>query len=291
MIGLVTYAKVPELTDDDRPLLGALASVGLEARAVRWDDAAVRWTDFRALVLRSCWDYHLRAGEFGRWLGILERVKVPLWNPVPLVRWNMHKSYLRDMAAEGILIPATRWVEQGDKITLSTIFREQRWTEAIVKPAISASATDTWRAAPRVRADASRFTELVSRADVLVQEMIAEVMTEGEWSLIFIGGAYSHAMMKRPAAGDFRVQAELGGSADVAQAPPEIVAAGEEIVRKLPYPWLFARIDGVVTSRGFMLMEVECVEPHLFFSDAPGSRDRFAAALAGAVSGDVAPTA
>ena len=130
MIGLVTYAKFPDLTDDDRPLIGELAAVGVEARPVRWDDAEVRWTDYDMLVLRSCWDYHVRAGEFRRWLSLLERMRVPLWNPVPLVRWNMHKGYLRDVAeAEGgVLVPRTRWVEQGERITLSTIFREERWT-------------------------------------------------------------------------------------------------------------------------------------------------------------------
>ena len=285
VIGLVTYAKFPDLTEDDRPLIAALAAAGLEARPVCWDDAQVRWTDFQALVLRSAWDYHLRAGEFRRWLALLERMRVPLWNPVPLVRWNMHKSYLREMGEAGVVIPRTRWVEQGERITLSTILREERWPEAVVKPAISASATDTWRAAPKVRADATRFTELLSRADVLVQEMVPEIILYGEWSLVFIGGSYSHALIKRPAVGDFRVQAELGGSADPAEPPSEVIAAGETIMRHLPHPTLFARIDGVTTTRGFMLMEIECIEPHLFFATAPGSRQRFVTALRALLAG------
>jgi len=291
VIGLVTYAKFPDLTDDDRPLVAELEAVGVQARPVRWDDAEVRWTDFDLLVLRSCWDYHLRAGEFRRWLSLLERMRVPLWNPVPLVRWNMHKGYLRDVAEAGggVLVPRTRWVEQGERTTLSTIFREERWPHAIVKPAISASATDTFRASPRVRPDASRFAELVGRGDVLVQEVIEEVATEGEWSLVFIDGDYSHATIKRPAPGDFRVQAELGGTAEPVAAPESLIAAGERIAARIPHPWLFARIDGVSTSRGFMLMEIECIEPHLFFDAAPGSRSRFAEGVRRAMAA-AAPT-
>lgn len=279
MIGLVTYAKFPQLTDDDRPLIDELAGVGLDARPVCWDDAQARWTDYEALVLRSAWDYHLRAGEFRRWLAVLERLRVPLFNPVPLVRWNMHKGYLRELEAAGVVVPRTRWVEQGERVTLSTILREERWADAVVKPAISASATDTWRAAPRVRADATRFTELVGRADVLVQEMVPEIILYGEWSLIFIGGRYSHAMIKRPAVGDFRVQTELGGSAEPSEPSSDVVAAGQAVLTHLPEPALFARIDGVTTTRGFMVMEVECIEPLLFFESAPGSRRRFAEAL------------
>ncbi len=280
MIGLVTYAAVPNLTDDDRPLLAALGALAIEARPILWDDPKVRWTDFSALVLRSCWDYHLRAGEFRKWLSLLERMNVPLWNPVPLVRWNMHKFYLRDLAAKGLLIPATHWADQGSGTTLSAIMREHKWTQAIVKPAISASATDTWRTTSKARADGVRFAELVERSDVLVQEVVPEITTEGEWSLMFIGGAFSHSTIKRPSPGDFRVQTEFGGSAEPRPAPPEIIAAGERLAGHIPTPWLFARIDGVMTGRGFMLMEIECIEPLMFFDHAPGSHGRFAAALA-----------
>jgi len=116
----------------------------------------------------------------------------------------------------------------------------------------------------------------VGRGDVLVQEVIEEIATEGEWSLVFIDGGYSHAMIKHPAPGDFRVQTELGGSSQSAAAPESLIAAAERIAARIPHPWLFARIDGVSTSRGFMLMEIECIEPHLFFDAAPGSRARLA---------------
>jgi glutathione synthase/RimK-type ligase-like ATP-grasp enzyme len=280
MIGLVTYAKQPALTDDDRPLISALQQLGIDAVAVRWDDDAMDPAGYKGLVLRSTWDYHLRVAEFERWLGRVEAAGVPLWNPAALVRWNLHKRYLRDLSDAGVLIPRTQWFTRGTAVVLRDVMDSEGWSDAIVKPAISASATDTWRVTAEDADDAARFDDLLRRSDVLVQELIPEVAAVGEWSLMFIGGAFSHATLKRPRTGDFRVQTELGGSAVPASASAEAIATGAAILSHLPHPPLYARIDGVVTARGFMLMEAECIEPVLFFAHAAGSYERFATALA-----------
>lgn len=277
-IGLATSSAHPSLTDDDRPLLGLLRRHGVTGGAVVWDDPATRWSSFDAIVLRSTWDYHHQPARFGTWLDTLDRAGIPLWNPTALVRWNMHKRYLADLGRGGILIPETEWVERGDHRPLSGLLRRRGWRDAIVKPAISASATDTWRVSDDAGSE-PRYATLVGRADVLVQEIVPEIASDGEWSLVFVGGEYSHATVKRPRAGDFRVQVELGGTAVAATAPREVISAGARVARELPSPWLYARIDGVVTPRGFMLMEVECIEPHLFFSHDPDARDRFVSAL------------
>ena len=279
MIGLVTYAKEPNLTEDDRPLIDDFASLGLTAAPVRWDDSRASWLAYDALLLRSCWDYHLRPTEFANWLTTVEALGVALVNPVNVVRWNMHKKYLRDLEADGVVIPETRWIERGRGERLSEIMKEAGWGAAIVKPAISASATDTWRVEARA-VDDDRFAALGQRTDVLVQKFVPEVTEAGEWSLIFIDGEFSHAAFKRPKAGDFRVQIEHGGSAEPATAPGAVVASGAAIAEHIPRGWLYARIDGVVNNRGFTLMEVECIEPHLFFGDKPVSRRRLATAIA-----------
>ena len=280
MIGLVTYSRQPTLTDDDRPLVDALKALGIDAGPLRWDDSAAQVADFDALVLRSTWDYHLRVSEFEEWLTRVETAGVPLWNPAPLVRWNMHKGYLRELGDAGVLIPRTRWLTGANAMPLREVMDSEGWSEAIVKPAISASATDTWLVRADDTDDAARLDGLLQRSDVLVQELIPEVATIGEWSLMFIGGSFSHATLKRPRAGDFRVQTELGGSAVPASASTEAIATGAAIMSHLPQQPLYARIDGVVTPRGFMLMEAECIEPLLFFAHADGSHQRFAAALA-----------
>ena len=279
MIGLVTYPKYPRLTDDDRPLMAELAQLGIRSEPVIWSDPAITWRGYDALVLRSCWDYHLRPDEFRAWLDGIERAGVPLWNPVPVVRWNMHKGYLRDLASNGVTIPPTEWLRAGDAITLTAVLDMHGWTDAIVKRAIYASATDTWRTTANLADDEKRFAEQLRRGDVLVQQLIPEVARDGEWSLMFIDGGFSHAMLKRPASGDFRVQIEHGGSAVPQPAPAEVIEAAAEVLEHVPGRTLFARIDGVVTPRGFMLMEAECIEPVLFFSAAPAARARLAAAL------------
>jgi glutathione synthase/RimK-type ligase-like ATP-grasp enzyme len=284
MIGLVTYAKAPTLTDDDRPLLDALRKQGLSATPVMWDDPAVRWGDFHTLVLRSCWDYHLRAREFAAWLDVIERAGVRLWNPYSVVRWNMHKGYLRDLERRGARVVPTRFLGAGDRSTLAEVIAATGWPDAIVKPAISASATDTWRTTGNGAADHARFSELVARADVLVQPTIPEVASRGEWSVMIIDGAFSHGVIKRPKAGDFRVQTELGGSAEPAEPPSSVVSAAMHIASLVPEPCLFLRIDGVETETGFTLMEVEALEPLLFFAFAPPAVAAMARAIARAAA-------
>jgi glutathione synthase/RimK-type ligase-like ATP-grasp enzyme len=283
MIGLVTYGKYPALTDDDRPLLAELESLGVEAAPVVWDEASVDWTSFDALLLRSPWNYHLKPREFEAWLTELEEIEVPLWNSVAVVRWNMHKRYLRELAGKGVLTPPTEWVARADARPLAALLQQKGWPDAIVKPAISASATDTWRTTTDATADDRRYRALVERGDLLVQPVIPEVEREGEWSLMYLDGRFSHAMLKRPRAGDFRVQAEHGGTAVVGQAPAELVAAADRVVALIPGPWVYARVDGVATDAGFMLMELECIEPVLFLAEAPGSAATLARALAARV--------
>ena len=281
-IGLVTYAKAPTLTEDDRPLLDNLSALGFSAAPVRWDDSQIRWSGFDALVLRSVWDYHVRHDEFDAWLATLERLGVPTYNSVPVVRWNMHKSYLRDLEAKGVAIPPTVWLNRGTPaVSLSRVMRDAGWDDVIVKPAVSASATDTWRVRiANAERDSAHVRALVARADVLVQRYVPEVSTVGEWSIVLIDGGFSHAVLKRPRGDDFRVQEEHGGSSTPAEPPKEVVAAALRIAGLIPGEWLFARIDGVTSGSEFVLMEAECIEPHLFFGFHPGARTRLAEALA-----------
>ena len=279
-VGLVTYHREPDLTEDDRPLISALAGQGLDGVPVRWDDAGADWSEFAALIVRSCWDYHVRHDEFLRWLDALERAKVPVFNPVPLVRWNMDKRYLRELQQRGIAIPETQWLERGDPRSLAELLRGAGWADAIVKPAISASATDTWRtSAVNAAGGESRFRELTQRAAVLVQRYVGEIATRGEWSLVFIDGRLSHSGLKRPRAGDFRVQKEHGGSVTPSEPPSAVVDASQAVMDALPHACMFARIDGVETGAGDLLMEAECIEPDLFFRFRPTARAELARAV------------
>jgi len=252
--------------------------------AARWDDPAQDWAGYAAVVPRSCWDYHQRAAEFERWLDGLERAGARVVNPVPTLRWNMRKTYLRDLGARGVPVVSTVWASQGSAATLRGIADAHGWAEMVVKPVVSASAHETWRAA---RADLARLEERfgaeLAMRDLMVQPFLPGFTREGELSCVFLAGAFSHAVRKRPKPGDFRVQEEHGGSVAPDAAPPDLVRLAASAVAAAPSPPVYARVDTVATDRGPLVTELELIEPALYFGMGRGAAETLAAALEAAV--------
>lgn len=279
-VGLVTYRGEPGLTPDDRLVAAELERLEARAEPVLWDDAAVDWSSFDRLVLRSCWDYHLRATEFRAWVDAREAERAPLWNPPAVVRANAHKSYLRDLEAAGVPVLPTAWLPRAASVDLARLLAERGWSEAVVKPAVSASAYGTWRtSASRAGEDQARLGELVERGDALIQPYAPEVAEHGEWSFVFFGGAYSHAVLKKPARGDFRVQSELGGHQQALEPAVALVLQARAVLDRVDGPWLYARVDGVERDGLLVLLELEMIEPHLFLAEHPLAPARFAQAI------------
>jgi len=280
LIALATSSKHPDLAQDDRLLLQPLAELSLDAEPAIWDDPARNWSSFDAVILRCCWDYHLKLEAFLRWITGLERSTIPLWNSAPCVRWNANKSYLRDLGAQGIPIVPTLWAEAGEPVRLGQRLRELGWSKAVIKPRVSATAYRTHLITPDdSEFGQTLFDELRSGPGVMVQKFMDNIVSQGEWSLIFFGGEFSHAVLKTPKAGDFRVQNDFGGSERPSDPPFEVLQAATRIVRTVE-PTLYARVDGVVDDGQFRLMELELIEPLLFLaahSQAPAS---FARAIA-----------
>jgi hypothetical protein len=279
-IALATSAKYPDLTRDDRLLLKPLAECGIHAEPAIWDDPERDWASFDAVVIRSCWDYHLKYEAFLHWVGLLEQAKTPLWNPAALVRWNANKSYLRDLEAKGIPIVPTFWPEAGDSIRLREKLHELGWAKAVVKPRISATAHRTHLfAADDADSVQELFHELRSGPGVMVQKFMNSIVNEGEWSLIFFGGEFSHAVLKKAKAGDFWVQSDFGGIEQAGDPPARVLRVATCVVHTTE-PTLYARVDGVVDDGQFHLMELELIEPALFFSAHPEAALRFAEVIA-----------
>jgi glutathione synthase/RimK-type ligase-like ATP-grasp enzyme len=274
-IALVTWRNLPELTADDRLLLPELRARGATPRAVVWDDPAVAWESFDAIVVRSCWDYHLRIGEFSAWLAQLEAIGARLVNPPAMLRWNLDKRYLRDL---DLPIVPTVWLEPRERVELEPLLRARGWKRAVVKPAISASAFGTFVTDGR---DQARVDELLAHSPLLVQPFIDEVVTLGEWSLIYFDGVFSHAVVKRPREGDFRVQSELGATTTLAPAPRGLREQADTALAAAPALPTYARVDGVMIDGVFTLMELELIEPVLFLGMKDGSAARFAEAVVG----------
>lgn len=282
-IALVTYSGLPTLSADDRLLLPALAARGVHAEPASWDDQAVTWESFDTLVVRSTWNYHTSLDAFMAWIDRVAALGVPLWNSPAVLRWNAEKIYLRDLATRGIDVVPTVWIGDRDSSTLSGVLADAGWSDAVLKPVVSASAFETWRvAADRLTAsDEARFRQLAARrGGAMVQRFLPQLVSDGEWSLMFLAGEYSHAVLKRPRAGDFRVQHEHGGTAKTRTPPSHVLGAARAITGLIPGHWLYARVDGVEIDRRFVLMELELLEPSLFLAAEPQAAERFATAIA-----------
>jgi len=276
----VTCLLWPDISESDRLVARALERGGVRVEGRAWNERAADFGGFDAVVLRSNWDYHFEPEAFLGWLDRLERTGARTFNPPALVRWNVSKRYLIALHAAGVPTVATAVLEDESRAGLEAMMRGRGWPAVVLKPEIGASAHDTRLVTDgTVAAAAAEIAAGTIRRPVLVQPFVEEVRTRGEWSLIFIEGALTHSVLKRPAASDFRVQSHLGGTTRAEPAPPGVADAARAALRALPAAPLYARVDGVETEAGFLIMEVEVNEPGLFFTHAPAAASTFAEAI------------
>lgn len=279
-LAFVTYHKAPNLTPDDVLAIPPLNEIDFEVTPVIWNDPAVDWKQFDAVVIRSCWDYHRQPRQFEEWLNQLKAQQVTVWNPVEISRWNMNKKYLQELAAKGVAIPPTIWLAAESSANLSALLNEKHWDQAVIKPVISATAYQTYRTSPATaKADQAKLDEVLRHAGVMIQKFVEEITTAGEWSLIFFAGKFSHAVLKRAPAGDFRVQADFGGTYQLHLPPPALIKQAEAILRLIEPPLLYARVDGADCNGQLVLMELELIEPCLFLKADIAAPRRFAEAI------------
>lgn len=298
-IAVATHAGKPEITADDSLAFDLLAAQDIAVEAIPWSRAEADWGGFDAVLIRSTWDYHRHPEAFREWAEGVEESGARLWNPADVVAWNSEKTYLRDLEKAGIPIVPTRWVSAtGAAPSLAALLREKSWPEVVVKPTVSASAYRTMRMKVGQAAEHQQeFASLLADSGAMIQPLLQEVVEEGEWSLLYFRQerrlVFSHAVLKTPAAGDFRVQSELGGQSLEKEPPYELREQVDQLVAKAvkvaPDELLYARVDGVV-SRGehapagtFLLMELELIEPFIFLGSAPGAAQNFATAIVAAL--------
>jgi glutathione synthase/RimK-type ligase-like ATP-grasp enzyme len=274
---LATCRDQPQLTSNDQLLQQALEARGAVARPVPWDGIQVDGGPPTLVCLRSTWDYHRRWSEFRQWIqGFASRPGL-LWNPPSTVLWNADKDYLRELSELGLPLPPTQWCEPGERPDLEAFLRQAGAGSAVLKPRVSATAYGTHLVVPGIRLDESAWAHL-EEVGSLVQAFVSEI-AQGEASLIYIDGEFSHAVLKRPTPGEFRVQHDFGGRVEGLTPAASLRGLAERVLRSISFPWLYARVDVAQTSDGPVLMEVELIEPDLFLDHAPNAADRLAAAL------------
>lgn len=270
--------------DDDRAI-PAFADRGWAIETIPWSTEGGKWRDFDAVVVRSTWDYHKDADRF---FGVLQDIRdqgIPLFNDLELMRWNADKNYLADLATRGVEVVPTIYGKRfapSDAMHFADILGSD---ELVIKPVIGANAERTWRLDSPEDRDAA--AEAFARDAFMVQVFAHAVQEEGELSLFFFDGDYSHAIKKQPRSGDFRVQEEHGGRITAFQPTPSQMEAGLKVMAALDDTPLYARVDLIRSNddADWWLMELELIEPSMYLrmdADAPVRfADAFLAQIAG----------
>lgn len=247
---------------DDDLAIEPLRALGWEVSTVSWRDTNADWNDFDVVVIRTTWDYHYAPDEF---LNVLEKIDASsarLENALTTVRWNLDKAYLRDLEEKGINIVPTIWANGAFSADdLEKWKTELNADELIIKPTVSATARDTFR----IRSFDAAVSNVFNSRNFMIQPFMRSVVEEGEFSLFYFNGEYSHTILKRPKTDDFRVQEDHGGIISEAKPETAMLTAAQQINDTIePLP-LYSRIDLVRHNGDFALMELELIEPALYF--------------------------
>jgi glutathione synthase/RimK-type ligase-like ATP-grasp enzyme len=256
-----------------------LHKLGWTVEEVPWDDPAIDWNQFEVVVIRSPWDYQKKPHEFMCLLETIDRSTARLFNPLEICRWNMNKVYLRDLVARGVATIPTIWLDRLDSKAFPQLFSELQSERIVVKPTVGANADDTFVLSLRETQNKEEALSVFANKPLMVQPFVEAIVNEGEYSLFYFGGEFSHAIQKTPKQDDFRVQEEHGGVISSVVASEELLRAGRVAIDAIGQPLLYARADFVRFQDGPALMELELIEPSLYFSFDEQSPDLFAAAL------------
>ncbi|MBI5431217.1 MAG: hypothetical protein HZA52_00115 [Planctomycetes bacterium] len=291
---LATCRPTPKFDTDEAPLLAALAARGIDATLGAWHDERVGWEEPGATVIRSTWNYIHHLGAFLDWA---ERASTagPFWNPLAIVRWNIHKRYLLELEARGVATTPTVLFERGANVDLAVELEARGWSAFVVKPAVGAGSFGTRRFARSELADArTHLAGLLATRDMLLQPYLSSVDDYGERALVWLDGEFTHAIRKQPrwsgqkenVSTALAIEPDERALGEAALAPIASLVAGASRVegssRTAPSSeLLYARVDVARdASNRPVLMELELIEPSLFLAQHPPALARFVDSLA-----------
>ncbi len=251
---------------EDKLLTRALEAKGLKVGRTFWDNSDFDWSSTPFVLFRAIWDYFHRFAEFDSWLknGIQQS---QLINPYALIEWNMDKHYLLDLQSKNINIPPTVFLEKGQISSLRDLLEKSAWDKVILKPAIAGGARHTYLLDKNnIDEYQDLFQDLIAQESMLFQEFQKHIASKGEVSFMVFGGHYSHAVLKKAKAGDFRVQDDFGGSVHPYQATKEEVDFVERVVAQCKHSPVYARVDVMWDNQNELCVsELELIEPELWF--------------------------
>lgn len=278
-IALLSIEDLSNFVADDELLVEPLRSLGHDTEFVPWQ-AAVDWRKYDGVVIRTTWDYQNHLPEFLRVLQKIE-AQTRLANPLEIVKWNVDKKiYLQDIEKRGGKIVPTIWSDSKiDSRQIQEWFDQLQTDQIVIKPTVDANAQHAFWL-KRGEEDPGELSKVFDKRSYMVQPFMRGIVEEGEFSLFYFNGAYSHTILKTPKSGDFRAQEEHGGIIQAIKPPADLSPTGEEILQHISPTPLYARLDFVRTAAGeFAVMELELIEPSMSLRKADHAPQMFAEAI------------
>ena len=284
-IALVTATAARDVDEDLPPLESALHDAGADVTIAEWDRPH-DWNRFDIALLRSTWDYPQRLAEFLSWAHSISR-HTTLLNPWPVVKWNSDKHYLRDLGEKAVPTVLTRFVEPGESPdrAIADLSSRADFDEFVVKPAVGAGSRDAQRFGREEKGEAAKHAQrmLDDSRSVLLQPYLGKVDQLGETALLYFEGEFSHAIRKGPLLKRKEgPTTELFAREAITARVPDAaeLRVGAQALQAAPFDTpLYARVDLIRDQQGEpVVLELELIEPSLFFGFAAGSVERFVAA-------------
>ena len=283
-VALVTCREALGIDYDMPLLLEAVRASGLSVDEVCWDDESIDWSTYNHVVIRSTWDYHRRYDEFMQWVRSVSSVST-MSNSLDVISWNTDKHYLAEVAAMGLPVVPTVFIEPGQEDWLEHVHELLTKGDVVVKPAVSAGSNDTERHSDFDVAQSHISALLSHQRSVMLQPYLADVDVQSETGLVFIDGKFSHAFAKGPLlaqaknmSGGLYAEEEIG----VRQPTAEQLLIGERAVKWLTSRFgklLYARVDLLPTAQGPVIIEIELTEPSLYLLLHPPAAMQLAKAI------------
>ncbi len=280
MIVFATCNRFPEPTPSLDLLLAAVRAEGVAAGWAAWNGPGQEiFATAEAVLPVCCWDYQGETERFRAWIDVLEARGIRLVNSAPLLRWNLRKTYLLDLAAAGLAVPTSFHLEAANGDAIEERLRREGWESAVLKPVSGQGGEGVLK------------LDLVNRAswqlgahqgqEAILQAFHPEIGGLGEITLLFVDGVFSHAIKRGLPPGEWRANHQYGVSVAPVLAEPDLIAAARRYLDAAPQMPFYARVDGIAGPDGLMLMELEAIEPYFYFELVPGSAERFARRLTG----------
>ncbi len=276
-IAFLTMDQLGDFVAYDHLAVPPLNELGWQVEEVSWHSTTVDWNRFAAVVIRTPWDYHHHLEKF---LSVIEQIEFSsarLCNPAQTVRWNIDKQYLREVETLGLPIVPTLWLNSPSTHEIAKSFQTFDCDELVIKPTMGAGARDTFRIK---REDSTgELVRLYHQRSAMLQPFLPSIVQQGEWSLFYFGGVYSHTVLKTPKPGDFRVQEEYGSRLQAVEPTAAMRQIGDSAIDRVCSNLVYARVDLVLVEGLPCIIELELIEPSLYFPYEPESPKRFAVAL------------